>query len=190
MLKAKAKKGVLAQGRVRGVTLMANEEILASLGVDKGEDAHDGGGEVVVLTDNRVIQMSGSESSRRTSFAAIEDISAVEITSQPAGGYGSFVWAGLAFVVSAALWRIIENQTISIGAAVVVALMGVYLIYDRLTSGGEHVLVFKTNGGEIRIDLKGERNQEEAEALIARMFELKAERSLSKYARANSFAPR
>ena len=54
--------------------------------------------------------------------------------------------------------------------------MGVYLIYDRLTSGGEHVLVFKTNGGEIRIDLKGERNQEEAEALIARMFELKAER--------------
>ena len=65
MLKAKAKKGVLAQGRVRGVTLMANEEILASLGIDKGEDAHDGGGEVVVLTDNRVIQMSGSESSRR-----------------------------------------------------------------------------------------------------------------------------
>ncbi len=190
MLKAKAKKGVLAQGRVRGVTLMANEEILASLGIDKGEDAHDGGGEVVVLTDNRVIQMSGSESSRRTSFAAIEDISAVEITSQPAGGYGSFVWAGLAFVVSAALWGIIENQTISIGAAVIVALMGVYLIYDRLTSGGEHVLVFKTNGGEIRIDLKGERNQEEAEALIARMFELKAERSLSKYARANSFAPR
>jgi hypothetical protein len=189
MLKAKAKKGVLAQGRVRGVTLMVNEEILASMGIGKGEDAQDGG-EVVVLTDNRVIQMSGSESSRRTSFAAIEDISAVEITSQPAGGYGSFVWAGLAFVVSAALWRIIENQTISIGAAVIVALMGVYLIYDRLTSGGEHVLVFKTNGGEIRIDLKGERNQEEAEALIARMFELKAERSLSKYARANSFAPR
>ena len=48
----------------------------------------------------------------------------------------------------------------------------------------------KPTVGEIRIDLKGERNQEEAEALIARMFELKAERSLSKYARANSFAPR
>ena len=41
MLKAKAKKGVLAQGRVRGVTLMANEEILESLGIDKGEDAHE-----------------------------------------------------------------------------------------------------------------------------------------------------
>ena len=190
MLKAKANKGELAQGRVRGVTLMADEDIQASLGITEGEDSKDGDREVVVLTDKRVIQISGSESRRRTSFAAIEDISVVEIIRQPAGGYGSFVWAGLAFVASAALWRIIENQTISIGAAVIVALMGVYLIFDRLTSGGEHMLVFKTSGAEIRIDLKGEQNQEEAEALITRMFELKAERSLPKYARANYFAPR
>ena len=190
MLKAKAKKGVLEQGRVRGVTLMAKEEIQASLGISEGEDSNDGDGEVVVLTDRRVIQITGSESRRRTSFAAIEDISAVEINRQPTGGYGSFVWAGLAFIVSAALWRIIENQTISIGAAIIVAIMGVYLIYDRLTSGGEHVLVFKTSGAEIRIDLNGEQNQVAAEALTTRMFELKADRSLSKYARANSFAPR
>ena len=190
MLKANAKQGELTQGRVRGVTLMAYEEIQASLGISEGDDSNGGDGEVVVLTDRRVIQVSGSESRRRTSFAAIEDISAVEITQQPTGGYGSFVWAGLAFIASAALWRIIENQTISIGAAVIVALLGVYLIHDRLSSGGEHVLVFKTSGAEIRIDLKGEQSQEEAEALITRMFELKAERILSKYARANSFAPR
>ena len=172
------------------VKLMAHEEVQKSLGASEGDGPANGNRNVVLLTGRRVIHVSGAGANQKTSFAAIEDIGAVEITRQSVGGYSAFIWAVLAFFVSVMLWRVIENQTLSIVAAAVVALMGVYLIVDRLLSRGEHALVFKAGGAEIQCVLKGDGDQSEAEALIARLFELKAERSSPQHARANTFSPR
>ena len=188
MLRARARRDEGTKGTMMGVKLMADEEVHESLGADAG--AGSGGGNIVLLTGKRVIHVSGSGSNQKTAYAAIEDISAVEVTQQSVEGYSAFIWAVLAFFVSAMLWQVIENQTLSIVAAAIVALMGVYLIVDRLLSRGEHALVFKAGGAEIQCSLKGDGDQSDAEALIARLFELKDERRDPKYSRAKTFSPR
>ena len=190
MLQAKTKPNEQAQGALSAVTLMANEQVQQSLGVDDTDRSNDSNTNIVLLTDRRVIHIEGAGQNRRTSYAAIDDISAVQITRQSAGGYGAFVWAALAFFVSFALWRIIENQTLSYAAAAIVALLGIYLIVDRLLARSEHALVFKAGSAEIQCALKRDAGNAEAETLITRLFELKDERSKPHYARAKSFSPR
>ena len=189
MLRARARRDEGTKGTMMGVKLMADEEVQESLGTGEG-DGSNGGGNIVLLTGKRVIHVSGSGSNQKTAYAAIEDISTVEVTRQSVEGYSAYIWAVLAFFVSAMLWRVIENQTLSIVAAAIVALMGVYLIVDRLLSRGEHALVFKAGGAEIQCTLRGDGDQSDAEALIARLFELKDERRDPKYSRAKTFSPR
>lgn len=187
MLKAKYNLTSSENGGPSKVSLMDGEEIQTTLGVSDDGAAS---GDVLLLTDRRVIHISAAHSGQKMAFAAISDIASVELTRQPAVGYGAFVWAGLAFIVSFTLWRIIENQTISIGAAVIVAILGIYLIIDRLTAQGEHVLVFRAGTAEIRAELDKAECQADAEALVTRLFELKEERSSRRYAPASKFSPR
>ena len=176
-------------GNMSAVSLMKDEEVQATVGTS--EDGIPADGDVILLTDRRLIHISGTEVDRRLAAAAIEDIGIVEITRHSAGGYGSFIWAALAFFVSFVLWRfIIDNQTLAIAAAAIVALMGVYLIFDRLTSRGGHILSFKANGADIQCPLPEGGNQAGTEALITRLFELKEQRSNPQHARAKSFSPR
>ena len=188
MLQAKTGQSVTPRSSITGVSLMTDEEVQASVGIS--EDGNSADGDVVLLTDRRIIHISGSEPKQRIAYGAIEDIGVVELSRQPAGGYGAFVWAGLAFFVSFMLWRVIDSQLISVAAAIIVAIMGAYLIIDRLTSRGEHVLVFKASGAEIRVELKGDGPQPEVDRLIKRLFELKEERNSPGYARASRFSPR
>ena len=190
MLQAKAKQNESIPGGMDSAALMPGEEVQKSLGIDEGGSSNSHSKSIVFLTDRRIIHISRTGSNQRTSYATIEDISAVEITRQSVEGYSAFIWAVLAFFVSAMLWRIIENQTLSIAAATVVALMGIYLIVDRLWARGEHALVFKVGGAEIRCALKGSGNQPDAEALVTRMFELKDERTRPQFTRAKTFSPR
>ena len=190
MLRTKLKQEAAGEdSNLSAVSLMEDEEVQASIGTS--EDGISADGDVILLTDKRIIHISGTEVNRRLAAAAIEDIGIVEITRQSAGGYSSFIWAALAFFVSFVLWRfVIDNQTIAIAAAVIVALMGVYLIFDRLTSRGGHILSFKANGADIQCQLPENGNQAGTEALITRLFELKDERSKPLNARAQSFSPR
>ncbi len=185
MLHAHTRESEPPQSSLYGITLIPDEEIRSTLGMDEADSSEDK--DILLLTDKRIIQVSGSDAKRRASFAAIDDILAVELTRQTEG-YGAFVWAALAFFVSVMLLRVIESQTISLVAAVLVALMGVYLIIDRLTSRGARVVVFKTGASEIRGTIKNDAEQSEAEALIADLFALKDERATPRRARA--FAPR
>lgn len=190
MLRTKLKQDAAgADSSLNAVLLMRDEEVQASIGTS--EDGIPADGDVILLTDKRIIHISGSVVNRRLAAAAIEDVGIVEITRQSAGGYSAFIWAALAFFVSFVLWRfIIDNQTIAIAAAAIVALMGVYLIFDRLTSRGGHILSFKANGSDIQCQLPEEGSQVGTNALITRFFELKDERSKPHYARAQSFSPR
>lgn len=188
MLRTKLKQEAASEdGNLSAVSLMKDEEVQASIGTK--EDGIPANGDVILLTDKRIIHISGTEADRRLAAAAIEDIGIVEIARQSAGGYSSYIWAALAFFVSFVLWRfIIDNQTIAIAAAAIVALMGVYLIFDRLTSRGGHILTFKANGAEIQCQLPEGGNQAGTEALITRLFEIKHERNSPQHAQ--SFSPR
>ena len=190
MLQAKPKPTEQSPSAMSDFNLMPNEQVQQSLGVDDTDASNDSRRNIVLLTDRRVLHIVGAGPNRKTSYAAIEDISAVEITRQSAGGYGAFVWAALAFFVAAMLWRVIENPTLSYAAAAIVTLMGIYLIVDRLLSRGEHALVFKAGSAEIQCALKRDADNSEAETLITRLFELKEERSKPQYGRAKSFSPR
>ncbi len=188
MLRTKLKREAAGgDGNLSAVSLMKDEEVQASIGTS--EDGIPANGDVILLTDKRVIHLSGTQANRRLASAAIEDIGIVELTRQPAGGYSSFIWAALAFFVSFVLWRfIIDNQTIAIAAAAIVALMGVYLIFDRLTSRGAHILSFKANGADIQCQLSENGSQAGTDALITRLFELKDEQNRPHHAK--SFSPR
>ena len=190
MLRAKLKQDAArGDGNLSAVSLMNDEEVQASIGTSK--DGISANGDVILLTDKRIIHISGAEVNRRLAAAAIEDIGIVELTRQSAGGYSSFIWAGLAFLVSFVLWRfIIDDGTIAIAAAAIVALMGIYLVFDRLTSHGGHILSFKANGADIQCQLPDNSSHAGADALITRLFEIKDERSKPRYARAQSFSPR
>ena len=190
MLRAKPKPNEQAQDALTGVPFMADEELQQSLGVDDAHASRVSKTNILLLTDRRVIHIDGAGQNRKTSYAAIDDISAVEITRQSAGGYGAFVWAALAFFVSAMLWRVIEHQTLSYAAAAIVTLMGIYLIVDRLLATGEHALIFKAGSAEIQCPLKRDAANDEAEALVTRLFELKEEQAKPHYARAKNFSPR
>ena len=188
MLRAKLKQEAAGEdGNSSAVSLLKDEEVQASIGTI--EDGVPADGDVVLLTDKRIIHISGTDADRSLTTAAIEDIGIVEITRQSAGGYGAFIWAVLAFFVSFVLWRfVIDNQTIAIAAAGIVALMGVYLIFDRMTSRGGHILSFKANGADIQCLLPEGGDQAATDALITRLFELKEERSKPHHAQ--SFSPR
>lgn len=188
MLRLKLKRDAPPQYSSSAVSLMSGESIQASVG--RFEDANSREDDVLLLTNLRVIHISRSDANHDMSIAALDDIGTVELTQRPAGGYGAFVWSGLAFFVAYMLWRVIESQWISLAAAIIVALMGVYLIVDRLMSRGEHVLVFRASSGELRVELNGEERPSEAEALIARLFELKEERGSTARMRASRFSPR
>ncbi|MYC05589.1 MAG: hypothetical protein F4X57_00135 [Chloroflexi bacterium] len=189
MLQARVKQSEQVQDESSGIALMTGETVRATLGTSLADDSN-ADKDSVLLTDRRVIHISGRRTNRRTAHAAIEDISAVAINRQAVKGYGAFVWAALAFLVSVLLWRVIDSEMLALGAAAVVALMGVYLIIDRLWERGEHGLVIRTGSAEIRCALTDKNAQSEAEAFILRLFELKYERSNPQHTRAKTFAPR
>lgn len=190
MLQAKVKRSEQAHDEPNGIAFMNGESMHATLGTSLTDDSH-AGKDAVLLTDRRVIHISGRRANRRMEHVAIEDISAVAINRQAVEGYGAFVWAAIAFFVSVILWRgVIDNEMLALGAAAIVALMGVYLIVDRLWTRGEYALIIKAGSAEIRSALTGKNAQSDAEAFILRLFELKYERSNPQHTRAKTFAPR
>lgn len=188
MLRTKLNQNMRTQDSSSDISLMPGESIQASVG--RFEDAASRKGDALLLTDARVIHISCSSANHSTTIAALDDIGAVELTQRPVSGYGAFAWAALAFFVAFMLWRVVESQWVSVGAAVAVALLGVYLIVDRLMSKGERVLVFRASGSELRVELSGGERQSEAEALIARLFELKERRGAPSYTSPSRFSPR
>ena len=175
------------QAEFGGITLMTDERIVASLGITDRE--RDNEGDAIALTDSRVILTSAERGKQRAAFMAIDDISAVEIARRPEG-YANFVWAGLAFFVAAMLWRAIDSQTLAITATAIVALMGVYLVIDRLTSRGTPRILFRTGATELDAALTNDSEMENAHALANKIFELKQTRAARAHPQPRVFAPR
>ena len=170
---------------------LMDEERLESALVLESEDGQDSAENpaVMLLTDKRVIHINGNGKHRKAVFASVQDVEAVEVAVQKEGN-GSFIWAGLAFFVAFFLFFIIDNSLGRVAAPAVVALMGVYLIVDHLTSPGKQLVIFKTASTQLRADLKGDGASKEVYAFINRLFQLKSENGSDAFSRVNRFAPR
>jgi hypothetical protein len=156
--------------------------------INLGDEPDDGKG-AMLLTDQRVIHIHGNAKKRSTVFASINEIDVVEVTMEREG-IGAYIWAGLSFLVAILLWRVIDSELGSIAASVLVALMGVYLIVDRLMSPGTPIAVFKTGSSEIRCELPGDDVPAEIYEFTNRLFELKNQSSSNFHAGGGRFALR
>ena len=155
------------------VQLMEGERIDSSLTLAIGRSEDDESPEVLLLTGSRVIHLVGRGSKRTAVFASVDDISTVEISSERTG-FGVYVWAGLSFIVALLLWRVIDNPIGSVASAIIVAVMGVYLIVDHLMSAGTSVATFRTSATEFKVELKGEGDSyENVYHFINRVFSMK-----------------
>lgn len=188
MLEAHQQHQEAANNDFSGVRLIDDEHIQSSIGVSE-TDTTARNRDVMLLTNKRIIHISGAAANQHTSFASIDDVSVVEII-RHSEGYGSFIWAGLAFLVSVMLWQVIDSQALSLVAAVAVALMGVYLIVDRLIPRGEYDVVFRTRTTEIRTKLNNASALPDAKLFIATLFSLKDEQKGRAYSTVRTFALR
>lgn len=172
----------LEQFGLEGASLLDGEIIDRAL--DLGEEG-DSSGTVLLLTNRRIIQVYGPPKDRSVTFASVKDIDLVEVTKQTEGN-SAYYWAAASFVVAFFLWRVIEHPLGSIGAAIVVALMGVYLIADKLLSAGKSVIVFRVGNREFTAYPTG--NGVTAFEFANRVFEIKESATGSTTDR--PFAPR
>ena len=170
MIEAQRRQGDAAQNEYEGIRLTGGERIEASLGMGDVAD----GGDALLLTDRRIVRIGGGRN-RQRAFAAIDDVSAAEIARQPEG-YANYVWAALGFLAALLVWLTIDSPPLSWIAAAVLALMGVYLVIDRLISRGSAYVAVRAGATQIFAALK-DADIPAAELLINRLFELKAARA-------------
>ena len=171
MIEAQRQQIDAAHNEYEGIRLVGGERIEASLGMGDAAD----GGDALLLTDRRIIRIGGGGRDRQRAFAAIDDVSAAEIARQPEG-YANFVWAALGFLAALLVWQTIDSPPLSWIAAAVLALMGVYLVIDRLISRGSAYIAVRAGPTQISAALK-DADIPAAELLINRLFELKAARA-------------
>jgi hypothetical protein len=168
----------LSQFGFEDLSLLDGEQVEISLDLTDGSpEATDP--EVLVLTDRRLLHLGGNRRNRMVSIAAVPDIGIMQMTNEKEGA-GPFIWAALAFFVGIMLWQVVDHAIGGPAAGIVLFLMGLYLIYDRLTSPGKNIIVFKSGVGEIRVEVRNEDVWTEIDGLTHRLFRLKDEGAASR----------
>ena len=172
-----------------GLDLLEGENVERAIRLDDAPEEN-ASGTLLLLTDKRVIYLSGEGKRRRAMYASLRDVQAVEI-GYHARGSSAYVWAGLAFLAAFFLFFVIENTLGRIAGPVVVAGLGVYLIVDNLLTPNKQFVVFRAAGCQLLVDLDGDGVTEAVNDFIARLFQLKEGRPQPpEFAWVDRFAPR
>ena len=174
---------------LEGVRLIDGERLALALNVADAEHGSSSAPQAMLLTDQRVIHVQGNGRRRKVKFVSIQDIDSAEVTYEPESR-SAFIWAGLAFVAALFIFLAIGNDIGRIVGAILVALMGIYLLVDRATSSGRPLVVFRAGSSEIRSELLDEDASSNIYDFINRLYELKAENGLDGGYRRTPFAPR
>ena len=179
---------------VENISLMDGERIDSALDLTGGSGEGFGSSpKAMLLTDKRVIHIHGNSKHRSAEFASIQDVDAAEISYEGEGN-SAFFWAALAIVVAILLYllfdNVADNSAARIAAPIFVALMGVYLIVDRLTSPCTQLVVFKAGSAQIRCEPEKHLDTSDIYGFINRLFQLKEENGPGGASRVRNFAPR
>jgi len=172
------------------VGLIAGERIESALNLNSdGDRGSTRNSAVMLLTDKRLIHLRRDGKQRRADFALIEDVEAVAVAAESLGN-GAFWWAALGFIVAAILYFVIDSQLYRIAGSAIVALMGAWLIADRITDAGRSVVVVKTGTSQLRFNLNSADASADTYSFINLLFQLKADGSVESRSDPSSFAPR
>ncbi len=173
----------------QGMDLLDGEGVERVIPLDGAAD-RDASPSLLLLTDKRVIYVSGHGKRRRAMYASVRDVQAVEIGYHVRGN-SAYVWAGLALLAAFFLFFVIENTLGRIAGPVVVAGLGVYLIVDNLLSPTKQYVVFRAAGCQLLVDLDGDGTTDAVDEFICRLFQLKEGPPRSpQYGWVDRFAPR
>ena len=176
---------------MKGLTLMDEERI------DTALDLRDGirGGEAdgtddLLLTDRRLVHLNANGRRRRASFVSIQDITAIDISSERKYGIGAFLWGALALFVAVMVWRVWEHPVGSALAGLAVAGMGAYLVIDRLMSPSNVRAIFRAGNAELHFNIDSPSAARNIYGFVNRLFQLKDEAAASSARRPRTFSPR
>lgn len=130
----------------------------------------------LLLTNFRVIHVSGTGAGTEVVMASVDDIDTVEFV-EMTEGYGAFLWAGLSVALSVALYGILENQVARVIVPFMVLGMGVYLVVNRIFFSGGPAALFRTGASAIAWPFRTTDESNEIRDLINELYRLKAARS-------------
>ena len=155
------------------LTLMDGERLHTVLhlknGLTDGPVVHP---DALLLTDRRVVHLHSNGRRSKAEFASINDVATVNVSVERQG-YGPFLWAILAVIAAVFLWSLIDNPIGSYAASIAVALLGVYLVADRLAQPKTALVTFDLPSAQLQSPLKGDRAMSDVYIFIARLYQLK-----------------
>jgi hypothetical protein len=173
------------------LSLLDGEQVDMSLSLrDEPKDEHDTDTDLLLLTDRRLIHLIAKGRNREAVLVSLDDVSAVEVGTEHPGGYGGYVWGGISFLVAILLWRVWNQPVLDVVAAGVVALMGVYLIWDHMMA--PLVLQATVRAGSSQLQMNAHQTIEPQRMydFANRVFEVKARGPRSGSAQADEDRPR
>ena len=133
----------------------------------------------LLLTDNRVIHISGEDSRRQTTMLSVQDVESVSVRLIFSKGVGPYLWAALAALMSLILYSYLEHSIARIAVPLIVLAMGAYLVIDRLTERGRPCAIFKARESVIRWPFDYEKESSEVHEFINSLYKVKRESSHS-----------
>ena len=119
----------------KDVDIIDGEHVQTMLNLRReSKDQYDSDSNVVILTDKRLIHLKATGRNRHAVFVSLNDVFAIEVTSEHPGGWGGYLWGGLAFLLALVVWQVWNRPVLDVAAAIVLVAVGVYLIIDHITS--------------------------------------------------------
>ncbi len=163
----------IGEGSLEELPLMAEEEVQLSFGERHGLEAEAGiDHNTMVLTDRRLIRLSGAGTSWDVAFISLEDAQVFEVrlTSR---GKQPLLRVALLLAGAVAALLTIDFPPVALPLAAVLGLAGGYHLFDYLGVSQRGSLHFRTGQEEVEIPFQGD-IADQAYAFVNRFFQLKA----------------
>ncbi len=165
-----------AVDQYNGLDLMDGERIDRSISAaPQSGRSSSSGDDSLLLTNSRIIRISGTGGGTEVVMASVDDVDSVEFI-MINEGYGAFIWAGLSVILSIALFSILENQITRVIVPLMVLGMGVFLIVNRLFNSGGPAAVFRFGGSAITWPFESEDESLEIRDFISGLYRMKSAR--------------
>jgi hypothetical protein len=163
----------IGRGSLEELPLMAEEEVKLSFGERHGLEAEAGiDHNTMVLTDHRLIRLSGAGTNWDVAFISLDDAQVAEVRLTSRGKKPLFRVALLLAGAVAALLTI-DFPPVALPLATVLGLAGGYHLFGYLSVSKRGSIHFRTGQEEVEIPFQGD-IADQAYAFVNRFFELKA----------------
>ena len=132
--------------------------------------------ETMLLTNSRIIHVTGDAGRAETVIASVDDVDSVFVGAFDQG-YSAFVWAALSVALSGSLYGLLEHEIVRMVASLLVLAMGAYLLINRLFFAGDQVATFRIGATEIEWHFEGEEMEAEVREFVRDLFAVKTARA-------------